>query len=274
MAMSALMAAARSGPDAAYEKFKEVYSQPIEDAETAIATALRLQHPSLKLVTCPAGVHDLIGFAQAGHGKLTIIDPQSFHAIRTVKTVGANAQRIAYKARAYGEEEGDVTDTAADEAFSISVKFGKYHYEWENQEYLVYLVYSVSPGGSDDLFHILCEASPDDGNPLVSRAIDRLMHAAASWAMTLRQEILVFNSGRWIKDPDLFESVQSTSWDDVILEDSIKSSIARDVHGFFDAKDMYKDLDVPWKVNGRMSDPRSSRLIFLTTTLERHNSPR
>lgn len=249
MAMSALTAAAAVGSqDTAYEKFKEHYSQTIQDTETAIATALRLQYPSLKLVTCSSGVHDIIGFAQAGHGKLEIIDPQSFHAIRTVKTVGANAQRIEHEIRAYGEEEGRVTDTAEEEAFLTRVKFGKYRYEWESQEYLVYQVHSISSDGWDDFFHILCEASPDDENPLVSKAINRLMHAAASWAATLRHEILVFNHGRWTKDPDLFKSVQSTSWDDVILEDTMKSSIARDVHGFFDAKDMYKDLDVPWKV--------------------------
>jgi hypothetical protein len=74
------------------------------------------------------------------------------------------------------------------------------------------------------------------------------MYAAASWNMEPQDEILVFNRGRWGKDKALFKSVQTTSWADVILENNMKSSLIKDVEGFFDAKGIYKDLGVPWKV--------------------------
>jgi hypothetical protein len=74
------------------------------------------------------------------------------------------------------------------------------------------------------------------------------MYAAASWAMESQDEILVFNHGRWEKDKELFKSVKSTSWEDVILEQEMKTSLVKDVEGFFDAKEIYKDLNVPWKV--------------------------
>ena len=112
----------------------------------------------------------------------------------------------------------------------------------------MYLVDGISSDRFTTYYYILCEASLEDEGRLSSKAIDRLMHATSSWAIESNDEILVFNQGRWGRDKALFKSVQSTSWDDVILESSMKSSLVKDVEGFFDVEDIYKDLNVPWKV--------------------------
>jgi hypothetical protein len=246
MAMSGLMAAALSSPDLVYDKYREQFNRGINDTETAISTSLRIQYPSLKLTSCDAAVHDLVGFAQAGNAKLTLLEPHTFHAVRNVTTVGANAQRVGNLFDCVPMPDSEVI--MEEDSFASQVKFARYLYEWGSQEYLVYLVQGYSSGYWNNFYHILCEASTDDDSLISSKAIDRLMYAAASWTATLREEIMVFNQGRWLKDSALFKSVLSTTWDDVILECSMKSSILRDVEGFFAAEDMYKDLGVPWKV--------------------------
>ncbi|KAK3381845.1 P-loop containing nucleoside triphosphate hydrolase protein [Podospora didyma] len=283
MALSTLKAAATGSPDAAYEKFKEHYNQPVEDTDTAISIAVRQQYPSLKVVTCNASRHDIVGYAQAGNGKLTVIDPHSFHAIREFKTgrehsdfvtIEYGRPRVVYQS---SSNDDDVADSVSGQGFSFDIKFGRYHYEWEGHEYLVYLVRGVTVNRSNDSFHILCEGSPDDGDPLVCKAIDRLLHATATWATTLGQETLVFNNGRWIKDPEVFRNVQSTSWDDVILEASMKASIVRDVQGFFDARDMYADLGVPWKrgiiLHGEPGNGKTLSLSALMKSLSMREPP-
>jgi hypothetical protein len=243
-----------SGPDMAYEKYRTHFGNNSVDTEAAMVSALRLQYPSLKLTTCDPAVHDLIGFAAAGKAKLTILDPNAHRVIRQVKQASRKTVDMDLlpepDAPRFMEQVNDESGEDAKEegSFSNQIKFGRYLYKWEDQEYLVYLVDGISSGHWCSHYYILCEACQEDEKSMSSKATDRLMYAAASWAMESQDEILVFNHGRWEKDKELFKSVKSTSWEDVILEQQMKTSLMKDVEGFFDAKEIYKDLNVPWKV--------------------------
>jgi transitional endoplasmic reticulum ATPase len=251
MEMSVLMASISSGSDMAYEKYISHFDNKYGDTQVVMASALRLQYPGLKLTTCDASVHDLMGFANAGKATMSILDPGTHRVIRQVnqpsRKVGLPGMRMVHQ-----DDEvatGDPADGETENgSFSSQIKFGRYLYLWNNQQYLVYLADGLSSGRFASYYYILCEASLEDEERLSSKAIDRLMHAASSWAMESEDEILVFNQGRWGKDKELFKSVQSTSWDDVILESSMKSSLVKDVEEFFNVEDIYKDLNVPWKV--------------------------
>ena len=52
---------------------------------------------------------------------------------------------------------------------------------------------------------------------------------------------------QWSKDKELFARVQGASWDEVILNPVMKANLIEDVQGFFDNKNLYKSLAVPWK---------------------------
>lgn len=41
--------------------------------------------------------------------------------------------------------------------------------------------------------------------------------------------------------------MQNASWDDVILDESMKKSLIADVDSFFGNRDTYERLKVPWK---------------------------
>lgn len=75
-----------------------------------------------------------------------------------------------------------------------------------------------------------------------------LLHAAGIWTNDLHEEIYVFDSGFWFKDANLWAEVQKADWEDVILEDEFKKNLQKDVFGFFDSEELYKNLAIPWKV--------------------------
>jgi len=45
--------------------------------------------------------------------------------------------------------------------------------------------------------------------------------------------------------------VQKADWKDVILKDTFKKALQKDVYGFFASEAIYKDLGITWKV-GRL----------------------
>lgn len=74
-----------------------------------------------------------------------------------------------------------------------------------------------------------------------------MMLAVGAWSYDLQEEIWVFNQ-TWQKDHNLWVEVQKADWDDVILEDDFKKNMQKDIYSFFDAKEIYKQLSLPWKV--------------------------
>ena len=64
----------------------------------------------------------------------------------------------------------------------------------------------------------------------------------------LHEEILVFNQGFWSKNHELWVDVQKADWNDVILKEEMKTTIRKDVMGFYESEALYKKLAVPWKV--------------------------
>jgi len=70
---------------------------------------------------------------------------------------------------------------------------------------------------------------------------------AGKWTSELHDEVYVFDSGRWTKNKELYASVQSATWDDVILDPVMKADLITDVLGFFDNQALYAEYSVPWK---------------------------
>lgn len=75
-----------------------------------------------------------------------------------------------------------------------------------------------------------------------------LLLAAGAWQVALHNEIWVFNQGYWQKDDRLYEEIQKANWRDVILDETFKTALQKDIYGFFTSEDIYKELAIPWKV--------------------------
>ena len=122
--------------------------------------------------------------------------------------------------------------------------FAKYLYSWAGEFYIVYVVqigYTVYQ-------YILKE--PAEGENTMSRntVTDRLIDAIGKWQTPPPDDKWVYVYDRfWQRSKELYEQVKTASWDDVILNEDTKKAITGLMHKFFDSRDTYKDLDVPWK---------------------------
>ena len=67
------------------------------------------------------------------------------------------------------------------------------------------------------------------------------------WNAEVRGEVLVFDQGQWYKSSELFESIQSASFENLILEGTLKEDIQDDIRGFFESKPVYEQYGIAWK---------------------------
>ena len=72
--------------------------------------------------------------------------------------------------------------------------------------------------------------------------------SVGQWVHEAHDEIWVFDGTSWNKSHSLWAEVQKADWEDVILKDQFKEALQKDVYGFFDSEEMYKNLGIPWKV--------------------------
>lgn len=77
--------------------------------------------------------------------------------------------------------------------------------------------------------------------------VEAFFQAVSEWTGTPHSEVLVFAQGNWRKDPALFESIRSTTADDLVLPPGFKDQIFEDVSQFFSRRDVYARHGVPWK---------------------------
>ena len=81
-----------------------------------------------------------------------------------------------------------------------------------------------------------------------SVAAKELIAASASHSDAVDEgDVLIFDDDVWKKDTKLWKHIQKTKWEDVILDQSLKDGLTRNVETFFDHRDDYKQFDVPWK---------------------------
>lgn len=122
--------------------------------------------------------------------------------------------------------------------------FAKYFYRWGTEYFVVYIVQM----GYEQMQYILKE--PGEGETIMSRnsVTDTLIATVGNWQKPEDEKyIYVYDSGFWQQSRDLYEQVQKSEWKDVILNEDMKKTITELMHKFFDSKDIYKDLGVPWK---------------------------
>lgn len=71
--------------------------------------------------------------------------------------------------------------------------------------------------------------------------------AVCKWNTELRSEVLVFDNGYWYKDEHLFHDIKNATFDNLILQGSLKQDIRTDITQFFAARETYEECGVPWK---------------------------
>lgn len=115
---------------------------------------------------------------------------------------------------------------------------GWFSVQWEEQSYFLLCVNFHKDYGRQRHWFLLGETEA---------ATRRFFEAVSQFATEVTGEVLVFDGGCWAKDKDLFDSIQNSTWDDLILEGDLKAEIRQDLEGFFKAGETYRKYKIPWK---------------------------
>lgn len=223
--------------DPIYNTFSQHSTAPRVNTNTLLASALRKQYPDLHLTITSTYSSDLLGFAAAGNAIATPSSTSDESPPNAVETSSSSTdlpsdlkwRRYIAPSKRASVSLGYLADT---------IKFGRFAYSWSSQNYILYTVVGSHNIYDEDLTYIL--SSSDQAN-------DNLLLAAGSFWNQLHEEILVFDGGFWQKSHKLWENVQNSAWDDVILDPGMKKSIMNEVNKFFGSEERYKKLKVPWK---------------------------
>lgn len=217
-----------------YTDFETMNSAPRIYTEVALASSLRNRHPDLSLTTVSTKTVDLLGFARAGNASAKL-DTNGTYNIRH-RIFEPATEREKYE----GGPPGKLTD---------DVLFAHYTYTWKEHQFLIYIAkWRLAYTYETKLTYIL--HSPDEGKSTLEQCdiTDGLILEAAAFLHRAHDEILVFDDSYWQKSNSLWKSVQNSTWDDVILDETMKTAMLTDMTSFFDGKEVYEGLGVPWKV--------------------------
>ena len=72
-------------------------------------------------------------------------------------------------------------------------------------------------------------------------------NAVCEWSCEVRGEILVYQDGVFEKDPHLYDSIKSSTFNNLILPQTLKQQIQDDFQRFFDSREIYERYGIPWK---------------------------
>lgn len=79
------------------------------------------------------------------------------------------------------------------------------------------------------------------------KTAEAFFSAVCEWNSEVRGEVLVCQGDHWYKSKELFESIQSATLDDLVLESGMRENIVQDLMGFFDSKEAYDRYGIAWK---------------------------
>ncbi|WYZ36829.1 hypothetical protein EsH8_II_000335 [Colletotrichum jinshuiense] len=217
--------------DATTKEFFKHSSAKRINTDALITKTLKEQYPHLELVVVPESLGygndcSLLAYASAGYATFEVIEDKS-------DNLPSSLEWLVYLPPAR-RMDGNLGGLAN------SIIFGRYLYKWQGHEFIVYLV-----DGRDGTmpypnknYYIL---APETYH------VDQLVLAAGAWSTDLHEEIWVFDGGYWQKSRELFESVRNASWESVILDEDMKKALIEDHMSFFNSRDTYDNLRVPWK---------------------------
>jgi transitional endoplasmic reticulum ATPase len=208
--------------------------------EAAVVASIRVHHPNHHLTVTQSYNTDLIAFGNARDD--VSYTPHGNENDFLIQHIFIPPQR-----RYGGDEAGSYYD---------NIQFASYDYSFQNNQFLVYVVEGdYSSMSKQQMTYVLVPPSEESvamtarEKEDAQRKTDDLLEAATKWSLELHDEILVFDGGFWQKNKGLWDNVQKSRWEDVILDEEKKKALIGDMMGFFDGEDKYKEFGVPWKVS-------------------------
>ncbi len=76
---------------------------------------------------------------------------------------------------------------------------------------------------------------------------ENFLTAVCEWNSPIRNEVLVFENGYWSKNAEMFDSIKTANFDNLILGGTLKQDIQNDFTNFFASRETYETYGLPWK---------------------------
>jgi hypothetical protein len=218
--------ARRPAHDSASRKYYTHSNAPRVSTETVVAQALKTQYPSLSLTITPFRTTPLLSYAASGHAEsIPLSDKDVSPPSLSSKSYIPPARRL----------DGDIG------SLGEHLSFGKCLFKWRGKEFIIYLVDGRDGTGSYPQLMDFYVLSTD------AQSADELILTVGRWADDLHEEVWVFDQGSWAKSTELYDSIRSATWSNVILDEDMKKTLINDHLSFFHARETYASLRVPWK---------------------------
>lgn len=136
--------------------------------------------------------------------------------------------------------------------------FAKYNYKWGNEYYIVYIIQF----GYSQLQYILKEPGPGETTISTCATTDKLVATVGKYIHQDDDKSIYVYDSYWSMSKPLYDEIQKASWNDVILNEGMKKMLTELMHKFFDSKDIYQGLGVPWKRGVIFHGPGKNGLLF------------
>lgn len=210
--------------DLAYQGFTRNSQGLRINTDVVIVEALRKQYPELHLTVVPEWNCSVLGFiVSSGDARA---DP--------FEADDALWQSLKWRCYLPAERRQDESPGVLYD----QVKFGRYGVTWQDRKYILYVVNDGAEDYEMDMNYVLGSSQ---------EATEGLVLAAAKYANELHDQVYVFDGGSWGKSHALWKSVQDSHWENVILEPARKKAIISVIDTFFNSREKYHNLKVPWK---------------------------
>lgn len=249
-----------AAPESVFNRYKHHASAHRINTDLAIKIAIGDTHPDCHITSVATQDVSLVEYAEAGHGTATL------------HTEGDNYiadRKYSPPATRLDGGDGSLTD---------KVQFGFYTAEFSGFSVQFYKARWFEDRSYRWIanFYILSPKSTIDSKGH-SENVDKLLIAAGKWTHELHDEIYVFDAGIWVKNKHLWTAVQNSSWDDVILDPTMKETLISDVQNFFDSRSLYEEYAVPWKrgiiFHGTPGCGKTISIKALMNSLQKRDKP-
>lgn len=205
--------------------FHLVLSLPFHAIAYHAGQRLREWYPDRFMIQCASCGFDLDGFVEAGHAVARTRDDLVFNEVMT-------------KWKGCGEEGPRAVCWTQETGIQLRGLNAIQTIEWQGHSFDVVSLFWRELMREQRLFFVL--------GP-VRDSVNAFFEAVTRWTSTPHGEVLVFEQGNWRKDPSLYDAINSTAADDLVLPPGFKEQIFEDVARFFASRDLYARHGVPWK---------------------------
>lgn len=245
--------------DAAFAGWLSHTSDSRTETETTLLNALKEAFPDHHVTRTNASKCDVLGYAAAGFATATRCGDAGYDATRVYRAPQSRLDGVT----------GQLEDVC---------NFGKWQYKFGDSDLIIYeMTYQDQFLQVIKVQYILTPRAEDALDGLHHHITDEILLAAGVWTKDVHEQVWVYDDQEWSKSNALWQAVQGTTWDDVVLEPTMRANLHRDIHGFFDNRDLYQKVKIPWKrgiiFHGVPGNGKSMALAVTINELAKRSPP-